>query len=66
MDETPRVSCLILKQNEVCSHKSTCPFNTGTERCYGSLERDNEFICHLDELRLMYHSRDKNTPNSSN
>ena len=66
MDETPSVSCLILKQNEVCSHRSTCPFNTGAERCYGSLKRDNEFICNLDELRLMYHPRDKNTLCSAN
>jgi hypothetical protein len=66
MDQTPNVSCLILKQDEVCPYESMCPFNTGAEKCYGSLERDNEFICNLDELRLMYSIRHKNPLCSTN
>ena len=66
MDATRGVSCVILKQNEVCPYESMCPFNTRAERCYGSLKRDNEFICNLDELKLMYHLKDKNTLHSSN
>lgn len=57
MKEFARVSRIILGPREICPYKNTCCFNGTTEKCYGALGRDNEFVCHLDKLRLMYNQR---------
>ena len=53
------VSRIILKDNAICPYKDICPFNKDIERCYGALERENDFVCNLDELRLMFLSQDE-------
>ena len=56
MDESSSVSYIILKPNEICPYKSKCDFSEKPARCHGTLERDNEFVCDLDKLRIIYQS----------
>ena len=66
MDGIQSFSRLILNPDEQCPHRNNCPFNARPESCYGSLKRDNEFICNLDELRLQYNREDKNKNKNRN
>jgi hypothetical protein len=54
MNEFASDPCIILEVREIYPHKDICPFNRGSERCYGSLERDSQFVCNIGTLRLMY------------
>ena len=50
---------IILKPNEACLYKETCPFNKKPDQCYGALNRNNYFICNLEELKLMFPLEDQ-------
>ena len=52
------VSNIKLEPSEVCPYKNICDYNNTFEKCYGALRRNNEFICDLDKLRLMYRYQD--------
>ena len=60
MDESSRISYIILKPNQICPYKDKCHFNRNSEfeKCSGAVTRANKFVCYLDELRLMYESDD--------
>lgn len=53
MKELPSISSFTLKPKEICPYKDTCCFNKGSERCYGTIERNNQFVCNLSKLKLM-------------
>jgi hypothetical protein len=55
--EFPNISGVTLKPKEICPYKDTCCFNMKSERCYGTLERNNQFVCDLDRLKLMHDNR---------
>lgn len=48
------ISRIVLKSNELCPYGDICPFNNRFDNCYGASERDKEFICDLDKLKLMH------------
>ena len=56
MNESSSVSHFILKPNEICPYKNACDFSKKPSRCYGTVERDKEFVCNLDKLRILYQS----------
>jgi hypothetical protein len=47
-------SRIILRRDEICLFKDICPFNTSYHRCYGTVERNNDFVCDLKNLKSMY------------
>jgi hypothetical protein len=56
MDKHLHFSQIILKKHEICPYAEECDFRETPERCYGAVDRDNEFVCNLDVLRMMYQS----------
>ena len=53
------VSQIRLKPNDVCPYKNICPYNKTPEHCYGTFERNNEFICDLKKLKLIYRNQEE-------
>jgi hypothetical protein len=66
MRKSPCVSILTLKPKEICPYKDECYYNKGSETCYGALERDNQFVCNLHELKLMHYKSEKAGLNRGN
>jgi hypothetical protein len=54
VEDFASVTQIRLKPNDVCPYKNICCYNRRPDHCYGSFERNNEFICDLEKLRLMY------------
>ena len=53
------VTQIRLKPNDACPYKNICSYNRTPDNCSGSFERNNEFICDLEKLRLMYRNREE-------
>lgn len=49
-------SLIILRQDEICLFKDMCPFNTRPDRCHGAVERKNDFVCNLKQMKSMHKS----------
>ena len=54
VEDYASVTQIHLKPNDVCPYKEICCYNKRPDHCYGSFERNNEFICDLEKLRLMF------------
>lgn len=43
-----------LKPKEICPHKNACCFSNKPDVCYGTKDRNSEFVCNLNELKSLY------------
>jgi hypothetical protein len=54
VNDFAHTSRIILRKGEICVFKDKCPFNTSSHRCHGTVERNNDFVCNLRQLKSMY------------
>jgi hypothetical protein len=56
LDKFLSAKTIILEAKEICPYKDRCHFNKRPEECYGTIERENKFVCNLLQLRIMFES----------
>jgi hypothetical protein len=55
-DDFTHTSKITLRRDEICVFKDICPFNTTSHWCHGAVERNNDFVCNLKQLKSMHKS----------
>jgi hypothetical protein len=56
VNDFAHTSRIILKWDDICVFKDMCPFNTSSHRCHGTVARNNDFVCNLQQLKSMHKS----------
>ena len=56
VNDLAHTSRIILRRGDICVFKDICPFNTSSHRCHGTVERNNDFVCNLKQLKSMHKS----------
>ena len=56
VNDFSQISRIILRRDEICVFKDICPFNTSSHRCHRTVERNNDFVCNLKQLKSMHKS----------